>query len=109
MQSVTFFVVLFCSILFVSHGQYRNYTAQYAQTMAANKITLTEQVESHPDTNLLFFPDRALLPDDSYNFNYPLSADYRIGILIDPCRFNAYNCCLNTFGTAEYPALLKSK
>ena len=30
-----------------------------------------------------------------------------MNILIDPCRYNSYNCCMNTFGSAEYPALLQ--
>jgi hypothetical protein len=76
--------------------------------MAANEILLAEDIKSHPDTNLFFNPDRALMSDANYVFDYPLSAQYRIGILIDPCRFNSYNCCMNVFGTPEYPALLKS-
>eukprot|EP01034_Spumella_vulgaris_P029738 gene29738-36833_t len=76
--------------------------------MAANEITLTEEIKSHPDTNLFFYPERALASDATYVFNYPLSADFRIGLLIDPCRHNVYNCCMNVFGTPEYPALLKS-
>jgi hypothetical protein len=49
-----------------------------------------------------------LLDNNKYVFDFPLSAKYRIGILIDPCRFNAYNCCMNVYGTPEYPALLQS-
>ncbi len=76
--------------------------------MAANVADLKAQIESSTDTNLFFYPERALISADSYYFDYPLSADYRIGILTDPCRFNSYNCCQNVFGTPEYPALLKS-
>ncbi len=78
------------------------------QTMAENTAALKEKITSHPDVNILFHPQRALIGADSYVFNYPLSADYRIGLLVDPCRFNAYNCCMNVFGTPEYPILLQS-
>jgi hypothetical protein len=37
-------------------------------------------------------------PTNSYAFNFPLPQDFRISIFIDPCRFNAYNCCVNVFG-----------
>jgi len=44
-------------------------------------------------------------PTNTYAFDFPLPQDFRISIFIDPCRFNAYNCCINVFGAAEYPAL----
>lgn len=70
--------------------------------------TLVGEVQSHPDVNLFFYPDRALLSANSYVYDYPISADYRIGILIDPCRYNSYNCCMNVYGMPEYRALLSS-
>ena len=44
-----------------------------------------------------------------YSFDYPTTDKYIIGMLIDPCRLNSYNCCINVFGTAEYPVLIASK
>ena len=78
------------------------------EAIAAGKESLRDEIQSHPDANLFFYPDRALLPSGGYVFNFPLSADYRIGILMDPCRFNAFNCCINVFGSSEYRALLSS-
>ena len=78
------------------------------QTIAAERLKLQEQIREHPDVNFFFNPESVLLNRDQYVFDYPISANYRIGILIDPCRFNAYNCCMNVFGTPEYPALLTS-
>ena len=76
--------------------------------MAEEVTILKDQIETHPDVEFFFDPDSALLYTDNYVFDYPLSAKYRIGILMDPCRFNSYNCCMNVFGTPEYPALLQS-
>jgi len=69
---------------------------------------LEKQIKTHPDVNFLFNPESVLIYTDNYVFDFPLSAKYRIGILIDPCRFNSYNCCVNVFGSPEYPALLTS-
>lgn len=37
-----------------------------------------------------------------YSFDYPLPEDYRISILMDPCRYLAFNCCINVFGTCSH-------
>lgn len=76
--------------------------------MEANIVNLEKQIESHPDVKFFFDPSSVLIYTNEYIFDYPISANYRIGILIDPCRYNSYNCCMNVFGTAEYPALIKS-
>ena len=40
---------------------------------------------------------------DSYKFTFasPLPEDYRISILLDPCRLLTYNCCVNAFGKSQ--------
>ena len=45
---------------------------------------------------------RAMI-SDSYKFTFasPLPEDYRISILLDPCRLLAYNCCVNAFGKSQ--------
>lgn len=79
-----------------------------SQTLQAGEDALIGEIQSHPDVNLYYYPERGLIPSTSYVYDYPLSADYRIGILIDPCRYNAYNCCMNVYGSSEYHALLTS-
>lgn len=76
------------------------------QTFAQQSEKLTEVIKTHPDVLTKFYPDALELRNSYYIFDYPISAKYRIGLLIDPCRFNSYDCCANTFGSAEYPALL---
>ena len=68
---------------------------------------LAEQIESHPDVNLYFHPNRAFIDNTKYLFSYPDPEDYGIQIAVDPCRFKNYSCCMNVFGSPEYPALIK--
>jgi hypothetical protein len=76
--------------------------------MKANTENLEEVVRSNPDVIELFYPEKKYIYNDYYVESMPESATYRIGIILDPCRYNTYNCCMNVFGTPEYPALLKS-
>lgn len=103
-------LICFISSTVLKRGfcQFRNDTTQYEQTIAAEVAKLQEQIRSHSDVDFFFNPESVLLDTDTYVFDYPVSANYRIGIIIDPCRFNAYNCCINVFGSPEYPALLTS-
>lgn len=64
-------------------------------------------IQTNPDVNLIFNPNSIYNTTNYYIYDYPLTTDYRIGIIMDPCRSNSYNCCMNVFGSPEYPALLK--
>jgi hypothetical protein len=75
--------------------------------MARNTETLVEALERHPDVNVLYNPMSIYNNTNFYIFSYPTSTEYVLGINFDPCRGNSYDCCMNVFGTAEYPALLK--
>jgi len=90
-------------------AQYRNYTTQYTEAMSSGTETLIAQLETNPDVNLIFNPASAFPNNDYYVFDYPLATQFRLGLLVDPCRFNNYDCCMEVFGTAEYPALLNSQ
>lgn len=73
--------------------------------MADNTQTLVDIISSNPDVNLFFHPDRQYTYADYYVQDLPNLEYYRNNILIDPCRHNNYNCCMNVFGAAEYPSL----
>jgi hypothetical protein len=70
--------------------------------MSQNKQELLEELKSLPDTNFYFYPSREFAFTDGYYFDFPNTDDFRIGIIVDPCKYNSYNCCINTFGTPEY-------
>jgi hypothetical protein len=76
-------------------AQYSVDTPQYKFGIADQQALLTEEVKSLPDTNYYFYPERQYLYTSTYTFDFLTTADYRIGILVDPCRFNSYNCCMN--------------
>lgn len=79
------------------------------EAMSTATESLIAQIKTHPDVNLIFNPSAAY-PDKSYYiYDFPTTTDFRLGLLVDPCRNNNYNCCMEVFGTAEYPALLDSK
>lgn len=70
------------------------------------KQTLEQSIESTDDVKYFFNPDSVLIDNTYYVNDFPLPADYRIALAVDPCRYLAYNCCMNVFGTPEYPALI---
>lgn len=70
---------------------------------------LIGEIKAHPDVNLIFNPQAAYPNNDYYVFDFPKIIDFRLGLLVDPCRYNNYDCCMGVFGTAEYPALLNSR
>eukprot|EP00607_Mallomonas_marina_P000807 CAMPEP_0182435066 /NCGR_PEP_ID=MMETSP1167-20130531/73519_1 /TAXON_ID=2988 /ORGANISM="Mallomonas Sp, Strain CCMP3275" /LENGTH=458 /DNA_ID=CAMNT_0024625677 /DNA_START=149 /DNA_END=1522 /DNA_ORIENTATION=+ len=76
--------------------------------MEKSEESLFEEIKTHPDYVKFVFGDGGPpLPTSKYIYSYPDKEDYQIGILIDPCRNLAYDCCLNYFGTPEYLALRK--
>lgn len=93
-----------------SHAQYRNYTDKYKEVMLAEAETLrTEILASDYDLAVHYDPASTLLYNDGVVFNFPLPDEYRIGIIIDPCRgHDNYSCCMNVFGSPEYPKLKQS-
>ena len=93
--TVTCYFALFCIFLNPIIAQYSVDTAQYKFGIAEQQVLLTEQVKSLPDTNFYFYPERQYLYKSTYTFDFLTSVDYRIGLLVDPCRFNSYNCCMN--------------
>ena len=90
--------------------QYRSYTDKYAEVMSAEEAALTSEIlATDPDLSTWADPTSVQLHNDDFVFKYPLSEEYRIGIIVDPCRGHAnYSCCMNVFGTPEYPELKSS-
>mmetsp|Transcript_19797 Transcript_19797/g.33126 ORF Transcript_19797/g.33126 Transcript_19797/m.33126 type:complete len:539 (+) Transcript_19797:100-1716(+) len=101
-------VIITLSFCVTTHAQFRNDTSQYALTLKAETESLQDEIKLHPDVAFFFDPEIVLINRNSYIFDFPESANYRIGIIVDPCRFNSYDCCMNIFGMPEYAALLSS-
>ena len=70
--------------------------------MNANTQALKEQLESLPNLNFFFYPSRAKRFTNGFSFDFPNPSDFRVGIIVDPCKYTNYDCCNNVFGTPEY-------
>ena len=75
--------------------------------MGANKANLLAELQSLPET-LPYFPSRAYQYADGWSFDFPYVEEFRVGVIVDPCKHKEADCCMNTFGTPEYGALLRN-
>jgi len=67
---------------------------------------LVEEITTLPDNIYYFHPQDKLLYADNYRVDFPATANFRIGLIINPCPPPLrYNCCMSVFGTPEYPSL----
>jgi len=84
--------------------------AQYAKNTALFNETFTEAVEdmvlaleNAPDLVGKYFPEKYLLPRDYYELDPSDPANgYTQNVLFDPCRYHAFDCCSDTYGTKEF-------
>ena len=107
-SSASLFALILVCFIYSGHAQYRDYTDKYKEVMLENREGLVEDLyQSNEEINLFFNPERSLLYNDGFVYVYPTSEEYRIGIIIDPCRGHTdpYSCCMNVFGVPEYAAL----
>lgn len=102
----SFFLILitFSWVLSVL-GQFAEDSSQYKLLMKEETLLLYDEVTSNDDVNLYFNPQNALINADNYISDYPDPIFYRINILVDPCKHLNYNCCIDTFGSPEYPSM----
>jgi hypothetical protein len=100
-----YLLLLLVSYFLQSQSQFQSGTSQYDQLLETNIGLLNEELQSHPDVELTFYPERALPDNNQYRFDFPLSENYRLNIIMDPCKGQQPDCCMNVFGTNEYPKL----
>jgi hypothetical protein len=90
-------------------------TAQSQYLLGSNKDNLVYgeeatalqlEVETTADVEAVLHPELLLIDIDIYRFDFPLTEDYRIGLLMDPCRNLSSTCCDNVYGEATYEALV---
>ena len=86
-------------------AQYTEFSGQFNELMADNEASLNAEIQSNPYYVNYLFPNGVPIDTTVYRYSYPDTEDYRIGILIDPCRNLNYDCCTNFFGTPEYCSL----
>lgn len=90
-------------------AQFPRTSPQYAEQMYQEEKDLVDAVLAlQPALNTFLYPESALLSVDGYRFDYPLTTVYRINLVVDPCRGARADCCMNVYGVAEYPSLLRN-
>jgi len=90
-------------------AQFPRSSQNYIEEMLAQDSALNDLLlETQPDLNYYFRPQSAILSNDNYRFDYPIVTQYRINMIIDPCRNLAPNCCMNVYGVNEYPSILRN-
>ena len=90
-------------------AQFPRDSPQYLERMAQQDSLLLENILfNNTELNTYLHPESALLANDGYRFDYPITTIYRINIIVDPCRFLRADCCMNVYGVAEYPSMLRS-
>ena len=85
------------------YGQYGSSSPKFQELMTKSQALTRKNLTITPYTKDYFYPDGNYV--EGYSFIFPLSTDYRIYMLIDPCRYHNYSCCMNSFGSAEYPSM----
>eukprot|EP00605_Chrysophyceae_sp_TOSAG23-4_P000970 GSChrysophyteH1.ASY1.ANO1.1070.1 assembled CDS len=101
-------VISLACVLRLTEAQYRDYTEKYKEVMRFENAKLTDTLyEINEDMIEHFKPEASLLFNDGFIYVYPTSEEFRIGLLIDPCRGHTdpWGCCMNVFGVPEYPAM----
>lgn len=93
--------IFFTCILTIS-AQWPDDSAKYAEVLEENTQELDALIETHEDVELIIHPDRAQIYTNTYVYDRPETEDYIVGIIIDPCRANSPDCCVNFFGTPEF-------
>ena len=67
-------------------------TTQTRGNVSRVKALRTELLKSDNDLAVHFDSESTLLYNDGVVFHYPLPDEYRIGIIIDPCRGHENYC-----------------
>jgi hypothetical protein len=110
-QFLLFSVLYFGLLIGLTVSQYRYGEDKYIEAMNVAETELTDQIlDAHEELAVHVDPYSVLLPNNDYRFHYPLSEEYRIQMIIDPCRGHTdpISCCVNVYGSPEYPKLIVS-
>ena len=91
------------------YAQFAKDTMQFTIENLNQENMLVDQIlASNQPLNEFLHPASSLLGKDAVYFDYPGAAEYSLNIIVDPCRGLDPGCCMNVYGVAEYPSLLRS-
>jgi hypothetical protein len=75
-------------------------TELFAQEVRDAKAKQQAKLKAHYLVQEQYFPWRSRLSKGSYTYFEP--EDFKVGLIMNPCKGNAYNCCNMRYGMAEY-------
>ncbi|CAM9416203.1 unnamed protein product [Hapterophycus canaliculatus] len=88
-------------------GQYNRDTPLYEENMDQAEADLIASLEGGEYVEDVFHPVRQYGDMDTFVYDFPDPSDYTIGIIVDPCKGNSYDCCHRFYGAPEYPMLIE--
>eukprot|EP00904_Undaria_pinnatifida_P012814 jgi/Undpi1/8663/HiC_scaffold_25.g11128.m1 len=88
-------------------AQYKTGTALYEDHLDIAEAELTASLKGGEYVEDVFYPERQYEDTDTYVYEFPDSSDYTIGIIVEPCKGNSYDCCHRFYGSPEYPMLIE--
>ena len=78
---------------FFVNAQYRSDTKMYKNTISDGLDTLVEHLESLPDLVDTYHPRKKLIATDFYEVKVPPSEDFKVSIILDPCKGEDEKIC----------------
>ncbi|CAM9598837.1 unnamed protein product [Scytosiphon promiscuus] len=105
--SVPLAVAFFVLLLHAAAAQYNPDTPLYEENMGKAEADLIASLEGGEYVEDVFYPERQYGDTDTFVFEFPDSSEYTIGIIVDPCKGNSYDCCHRFYGSPEYPMLVE--
>ncbi|KAJ1446662.1 hypothetical protein M885DRAFT_545625 [Pelagophyceae sp. CCMP2097] len=109
--------------LLTTRAQYAEFTEKYSEVLSAETTLLQEQLRSNEFVEEIFHPDRAgparpsqsgqteraiYFDPDVFHVEAPHAQLYAMGMILDPCKSNAFDCCASQFGTPVYGRLKRA-
>ncbi|CAN0375993.1 unnamed protein product, partial [Pylaiella littoralis] len=91
----------------ITDAQYNADPPLYEEIMEKAEEDLTASLKGGEYVEDVFFPDRQHGDTDTFVYDYPDSSDYTIGIIVDPCKGNSYDCCHRFYGAPQYAMLIE--
>lgn len=89
-------------------GQYGETTKKYKEVMQEEEEKLAESMKDNSYIAEMLAPDTLRINLNRYRFDTPAVTDFRLNIILDPCRGNSPDCCMHSYGTPEYGILIRT-
>jgi len=78
-------------------------TPLYEQAIVATARDQALLLRDHPDLVHQFNPAKFLIDINKYEYPDPKQLPYRNSVIFQPCMFQSFDCCNDTYGTPQYP------